>query len=379
MFFCAQLPYEVLFSFQSLASHIAAGPFFCEVSKIKDREFMILAMTQAMMGAGKTWTNPQVGAIIVQNQKILSKGYHHRFGAPHAEIDALAHLNDIEQARGATMYVTLEPCSHYGKTPPCAKRIVEVGIKRVVVGMIDPNPLVAGKGIEILQAAGIDVTILGTSLKMNYDYNFFYHYQRPVVTMKFAASIDGKINVGSNRTMLTGKESNHDIQTLRTTQQAILIGEHTLIVDAPQLTVRKQKLEHPPVRIVLVHDIDKFELNLPIFSPDAPTWLLSEHGTKKSWPAHIKVFVGQWTVESIMQLLYEQGIQSLLVEGGSYIHSKFLAADVVDRIIGYIAPVSLGGGGLPIARGLPMKSPENFRLVNITRFGEDVKLEYRRK
>lgn len=377
--FLVHFPEGILFSFQSLASQLYARPFFCEVSKIKDTEFMTLATEKAALGAGQTWTNPQVGAVIVKNQEVLATGYHHQFGAIHAEIDALNQLGDITQAHGATMYVTLEPCSHFGKTPPCATRLVEVGIKRVVIGMIDPNPLVAGKGIAMLQAAEIDVTILGTTLMLNPDYNFFYQHQRPVVTMKFAASIDGKLNIGHHRTLLTGTEANHDVQALRATQQAILIGEHTLMVDSPRLTVRDQQMMHPPVRIILVHNADKFEPSFPIFSSDAPTWLLSEHDTNKRWPTHVKVFVGQWSVNAIMQLLYKHSIQSLLIEGGSFIQSIFLADQVVDRIIAYIAPIILGGDGLSVAVGKPMVKSGHFKLKDMTQLGEDIKLEYRRR
>ncbi|WP_225354068.1 bifunctional diaminohydroxyphosphoribosylaminopyrimidine deaminase/5-amino-6-(5-phosphoribosylamino)uracil reductase RibD [Lacticaseibacillus saniviri] len=173
------------------------------MSEITDSEYMALAVQAAQKGNGHTWTNPMVGAVIVKQQHVLAVGYHHRFGEAHAEIDALNQLASSADARGATMYVTLEPCSHFGKTPPCAKRLVSVGLRRVVIGQIDPNPLVAGKGIAILRTAGIAVEILATTQGLNPAYNFFYQHQRPQVTLKYAMSLDGKINAAQKHAVIS--------------------------------------------------------------------------------------------------------------------------------------------------------------------------------
>lgn len=154
---------------------------------------MKLAFIEARKGKN-TWTNPQVGAVIVKDNQVLGQGHHETFGQNHAEINALNSLSDIAQAKGSTLYVTLEPCSHFGKTPPCVQKIVEVGIKKVVIGQIDPNPIVSGRGVEYLRDHGVEVEILELSSDLNSAYNFFYKNKRPLVTLKYAMTLDGKIN-----------------------------------------------------------------------------------------------------------------------------------------------------------------------------------------
>jgi diaminohydroxyphosphoribosylaminopyrimidine deaminase/5-amino-6-(5-phosphoribosylamino)uracil reductase len=321
-----------------------------------------------------------VGAVIVKDGRVLARGYHHHFGAPHAEIDALSQLGQLTDAQGASMYVTLEPCSHYGKTPPCANRLVAVGIKRVFIGQVDPNPLVAGKGIAILRAAGIQVTVSDDTAQLNIAYNLFYQQHRPLVTLKVASSIDGKINLGAQQTKLTGAAADKDVQALRATQQAILIGEHTLTTDDPLLTVRTQTLAHPPIRVVLVRDADRLPTTLRLLHTPEPSYLLSERASKRTWPKQVKVLVrAKWDAAAVLKLLYSLGVQSLLVEGGSYIQSLFLATEQVDRWITYLSPIALGGTGLPVAVGMPLQQPLQFTLKRLLQLDEDVKVEYWRK
>lgn len=343
---------------------------------------MAKAIAAARNGITHTWTNPVVGAVIVKNNQLLATGYHHRFGEMHAEINALSHLQNIEDARDATMYVTLEPCSHYGKTPPCAKRLVEVGIKRVVIGQQDPNPQVSGHGIAILKAANIDVTVLNITDDLNVAYNFFYRHKRPLVTLKYAMSIDGKLNDGSgNRTLLTGKPAYHDSQNLRLHQQAILIGETTLAVDNPQLTVRETTPDFPPIRIVLVNRADDLDFSSALFQTTTPIWLLTRHSTvRQDWPAMVKVFVdAHWKPETIMEFLYQQGVQSLLVEGGAHIQATFSAADLADRLIVYVSPLLLGGNGLPAVSGSGRTQPLAYRVTATTALGKDTRFDLRRQ
>ncbi|WP_415591455.1 bifunctional diaminohydroxyphosphoribosylaminopyrimidine deaminase/5-amino-6-(5-phosphoribosylamino)uracil reductase RibD [Liquorilactobacillus ghanensis] len=341
---------------------------------------MQLASELAQKGRGHTWTNPIVGAVIVKDDKILACGYHHQFGKAHAEIDALAQLADIKLARGATMYVTLEPCSHYGKTPPCAVKLTKVGIARVVIGQLDPNPLVAGKGCQILQHAGIQVTVLQQTEQLNPSYNFFYRHHRPLVTLKYAMSLDGKINAKTGiRSKLTGKAAYQDSQQLRTQQQAILIGEQTLKVDNPQLTVRTIATAYPPLRIVLVNDADQLDLRLQIFQTNEAILLLSRRRSFRQWPQQVEIQSGyDWSAKQVMQLLYQRGVQSLLIEGGSRVQAAFLAAGLVDRIIVYIAPVIYGGGGLPAVYGEKALSLANYQLVKQQQLGNDYRFELRR-
>ncbi|WDF83258.1 bifunctional diaminohydroxyphosphoribosylaminopyrimidine deaminase/5-amino-6-(5-phosphoribosylamino)uracil reductase RibD [Lacticaseibacillus pabuli] len=345
-----------------------------------DLDFMQLALKAARRGIGHTWTNPVVGAVIVRDGQCIATGYHHRYGKDHAEVNALKQLPDIAMARGATMYVTLEPCSHFGKTPPCARRLVEVGIQRVVIGQEDRNPLVHGKGIAILRDAGIQVDVLGTTGELNAAYNFFYTHQRPLVTAKYAMSLDGKINAaGNTRTQLTGDAAVADAMTLRRNNQAILVGENTVMVDNLLLTVREPAPDFAPIRIVLVGDADKLSQQLRLFHDHGPIWLLSRHATSREWPANVTVKVdAQWSVAGIVDALQAAGIQSLLVEGGSHVHAQFFAAGLVDAVQVYVAPVVLGGTALPAVSGIVSQAMQSYQLSGVTQLGQDCKLTYRR-
>lgn len=345
-----------------------------------DQEYMALAVVEARKGQGQTWTNPLVGAVLVKDHQILARGYHHGFGQPHAEIDTLNHLTDDHQAKGATMYVTLEPCSHYGKTPPCARKLVAVGVARVVIGQKDPNPLVAGKGIAILQAAGIAVTVLHQENGLNAAYNFFYRHRRPLVTVKMAVSADGKLNAKTGqRTYLTGPAAQRDSQQLRATQQAILVGERTLMTDQPQLTVRDVVVAVPPYRVVVVNAADHLDLDNRFFHQPGPILLLSRQPTHRQWPATVTVRVKKtWTPAEIVQALAERGVQSLLVEGGSQLHAAFIAAGMVDRVVTYIAPTLLGGQGLPMVAGAARQTPLPLKLMDVRVLAPDLRLTFRR-
>lgn len=342
-------------------------------------KYFQLAVAAAKRGKD-TWTNPQVGAVIVKDQQVLAVGYHHQYGQHHAEIDALSQLDDIEQAKGATMYVTLEPCSHYGKTPPCAKRLTEVGISQVIIGQLDPNPLVSGKGVAILKDHDVNVEILGDSQGLNEAYNFFYQHGRPLVTLKYAMSLDGKINGGKKeRTMLTQTAAQQDAQQLRSRQQVILVGEHTLSIDNPRLTVRTSTMVFPPIRAALIRNVDEMDPESHLLDQSAPAWLFSETAATKQLPENVRVFDNtHWTPSAIVHQLADEGIQSLLVEGGSHLQADFIAADLVDKAVMYIAPMMLGGTGLPAAMGLPATSQIQFGKPVITPLGPDIRLSTRR-
>lgn len=328
-----------------------------------------------------TWTNPQVGAVIVKNDHVLAVGYHHQYGQKHAEIDALSHLADVTQASGATMYVTLEPCSHYGKTPPCAKRLCEVNISRVIIGQLDPNPLVSGKGVEMLERNGVEVIVLNDEAGLNEAYNFYYRRHRPFVTMKYAMSLDGKINgADDTRTQLTHTPAQQDVQKIRRHQQAILVGAQTLAIDNPHLTVRDDpKMAFPPIRIALIKDANAVQSNVHLMDSAAPTWLFSQHNASGNLPDNVKVIVaGEWTPESIIRYLASHGVQSLLVEGGSAVQAAFIASGLVDRLIVYLVPTLIGGTGLPAAVGVPLENKAEFATPVVTQLGPDVRIEARR-
>lgn len=346
-----------------------------------NEQLMMLAIDEAKKGRLHTYTNPLVGAVIVKNGSIIGKGYHRQFGEDHAEVDALKSVADNRQLAAAKMYVTLEPCAHTGKTPPCCESIVASGIREVHIAQLDPNPLVAGKGKAYLEAHGVDVTVgiqSDEAVALNRMYNFYHRKGRPYVTLKYAMTLDGKINrTPGERSMITGKKSMMDVQQLRSEYQAILIGAETALVDDPQLTVRISKLPYPPIRIV----IDRrgrltSDLKL-IRQADTPTWIFTE---KAAHPAgmqgHVKVFVKEnWTVEGVIETLAENGVQSVLIEGGAQIHQAFLNAGFLEQVTVYVAPKIFGGDALSAmsSKGF-MGNEMHFQDMEIEKLGEDLKI-----
>ncbi|HAT54521.1 MAG TPA: bifunctional diaminohydroxyphosphoribosylaminopyrimidine deaminase/5-amino-6-(5-phosphoribosylamino)uracil reductase RibD [Lactobacillus sp.] len=211
-------------------------------------DFMTQAIAAARLGTGLTYRNPLVGAVIVKNDHVLAVGHHVGFGHAHAEVDAYQHVAHPEDVIDSTMYVTLEPCSHYGKTPPCAHQIVKWGVKEVFVAQQDPNPIVGGKGIAYLRDHGVQVHVgmmAHAARQLNRAYNFYYERQRPLITVKVAQSLDGKLSLNDGkRTYLTDATANADVDALRGTQQAILVGSQTVLDDDPQLVVKHQLCIH---------------------------------------------------------------------------------------------------------------------------------------
>ena len=214
--------------------------------------FMNLALLEANRGAKYTHTNPLVGAIIVKDNEIIARGSHLRFGCEHAEKNAISTCKTPEKLFNSTLYVTLEPCNHKGKQPPCTDAIVEMGISKVVVAQLDPNPIVSGKGIKYLQDNGIEV-ITGVLEKeaynLNYAYNLFHSEKRPFVVLKQATSLDGKLAFTDERTQITGKEVYNFVRNERDNYQAILVGAKTMLIDNPKLTGANTSI-FPPKRII---------------------------------------------------------------------------------------------------------------------------------
>lgn len=341
---------------------------------------MQLAVTEAWKGLGATWTNPRVGAVIVKDGQILARGYHHRFGEPHAEIDAISHLNRPSDAEGATIYVTLEPCSHYGKTPPCADRLVALGVSRVVIGQADPNPIVGGNGIDRLTKNGVVVDNLDNTEMVNEAYNFYYRRKRPMVTLKYAMSLDGKINqAGDTRTQLSGSQAWEDSQQLRRLNQAILVGERTYHVDDPQLTIREADAKTQPIRIILMRDARHLDLTAKLFQTSAQVWILTSHRPTASLPEFVKVIEKpDWSPAAVIKQLGDQGIQSLLVEGGSHVQAAFVKAGLVDKLVAYISPFMIGGTGLPAVIGPGNAEMLHFATPTVQSLGDDIKVTTRR-
>ncbi|MFD1417995.1 bifunctional diaminohydroxyphosphoribosylaminopyrimidine deaminase/5-amino-6-(5-phosphoribosylamino)uracil reductase RibD [Companilactobacillus keshanensis] len=338
------------------------------------KDYMKLVLDAASKGHS-TWTNPKVGAVIVKNNQILAIGHHEKFGENHAEINALSKLSKLTDAKGATLYVTLEPCSHFGKTPPCVEKIVQAGIKKVVIGQIDPNPIVSGFGVDYLKEHNVNVEINDIYPKFNRSYNFFYKNNRPLITIKYAMTLDGKINhIRNNRSILTESAAYMDSQKLRSQNQAILIGENTFKIDDPELTVRLNNMKFSPIRLILIKDINQVDLSEKIFKVNSEIWFLSKTKPKKDFSKNVSIFVDDWTPNKILKLLTEHSIQSLLIEGGSSLQANFISSNLVDNFVVYIAPKIFGGQGLPAIFGEELSKIMNLKNLQVKNLKPDLKI-----
>lgn len=298
----------------------------------------------AQKGKGTTSPNPMVGAVIVYNDRIIGEGYHKAYGEPHAEVNAINSVQDKELLKKSTLYVSLEPCSHFGKTPPCAHLIVEKNIPRVVIGSFDPNPLVAGKGIEYLRAHNVDV-IEGICEEecdeLNKKFMTFHKAKRLYIILKWAESKDGFIDNAGKSAQISCDESRVLVHQIRAENDAILVGGRTVIVDDPSLTVRHVSGKNP-TRVILTNSI---ELNpdLKILDDQAHTLILnpdsnSEKGTNK----FISVNVND--PDAVAQVLYEENISSVIVEGGAETLQRFIDSELWDEALILQSPNSLHQG-----------------------------------
>ena len=349
-----------------------------------DEQFMALAIAKAMEGKHQTYTNPLVGAVIVKNNQIIAEGAHLKYGDYHAERNAIMACQNAEELKGATLYVTLEPCHHQGKQPPCTDSIVQAGIGRVVIAQLDPNPLVAGKGRQFLESQGIevDVGLLEKEAEaLNPHYNYFYRYGRPYIVLKSAMSLDGKIAFKGKRTALTGKKAKELVHQERNNYQAILIGSETALLDDPSLLTSQSSL-FPPIRVVLDRRGRLFKhRQLQLFTnSEAPVYLFSQRPAD-NLPPHVSVFCDpDWTVDKVVKKLAEEGIQSLYVEGGSRIHDAFYAADLWDEWLLYLAPVLLGGDALAgMSSSRKSQTLTSLLDVSLEQIGEDWRIAAKRK
>jgi diaminohydroxyphosphoribosylaminopyrimidine deaminase/5-amino-6-(5-phosphoribosylamino)uracil reductase len=354
-----------------------------------DIHFMKRALSLAKKGVGKVSPNPLVGAVLVNNNRIIGEGFHKKYGDAHAEINA---INSASQSiKDTTLYCNLEPCCHTNKqTPPCVNRIIKEGIKRVVVAGMDPNPEVKGKGFTLLEQAGIDITkdILAQE---NQDLNkFYFKYvtrQLPYVTLKIAQTIDGYISDQKNQQLwLTGERAKRLVYRWRSAYDAVLIGANTLRADNPLLTARYSKVRNP-VRIIITGSTD-INPDLDIFKqrPKDITWIITDG---KNRPKLIKKLedtgckiIGlpsdseqQISLQSVLEYLTKQKITSVLVEGGQQIFSQFIHAGIWDELKIFIAPKILGMG-LKAFSLIEKQMPSTFHLHDATTVDEDILLTY---
>jgi diaminohydroxyphosphoribosylaminopyrimidine deaminase / 5-amino-6-(5-phosphoribosylamino)uracil reductase len=350
-------------------------------------EVMRRALDLARGGWGQTAPNPMVGAVVVRDGAVAAEGFHARYGGPHAEAAALAAAGD--RARGATLYVTLEPCVHHGKTPPCADAIVAAGINRVVISTRDANPEAAG-GADKLRAAGLAVEIgdgEAEARELNAAYfHRFSHPERPFVTLKVAISIDGALAAAdrSTTTRLTGAESRREVHRLRAGHDAIAVGVGTVLADDPQLTVRQWASPRVPLTRVVFDSV----LRTPVDSvlvrtvAEAPVVLVARDPAPeraRALEAAGAAVVSAGAFPEALLLLAERGIRSLLVEGGARLAGSFLANAAVDRLITFQAPVVLGEGALnAFAYAPPADVARLERLAVLDRrvLGDDVMTTY---
>jgi len=335
----------------------------------EDRAFLQKTLELAAAGCGYVSPNPMVGAVVVKDGEIVGTGYHRQFGGDHAEVEALREAGHL--ARGAALYCNLEPCSHFGKTPPCANRIIDAGISRVVIGTLDPNPLVNGRGVKVLREHGLEVEsglLEEACHELNESFFKFIAARLPFVTLKVAQSLDGKIADATGQSKWISNEAARKlVHRWRWQNDAILIGIGTALADNPQLTVREEPGSQPRRMIVDTN------LRLPL----AANVLTDEHVAKtivaigencreREKIAEIETrgarvwllrttSAGSVDLRHLMERSAQEGIASVFIEGGRRIFSSLLEAELADRLKCFIAP-KLVGDGMPAFQGLPINS-----------------------
>ena len=367
----------------------------------QDVAFMQLALDLAKQGEFTTTPNPSVGCVLVKDGKVVGKGFHAKAGEPHAEVMALREAG--ENARGATAYVTLEPCSHSGRTPPCAKGLVEAGVSKVIAAMCDPNPQVAGKGLQILSDAGIEsaVGLLEENAEqLNKGFLKRMRTGKPFVQLKLAMSIDGKTAMASGESKwITGAQARADVQQYRAKASAILSTSQTVLADDPSLNVRWEELPldvkagypqeklRQPVRVIL-DSSHKVRSDFKVFSTESPVWLVGED----DYPlAGFPVFTeylqvdrnqSETRLQALMSALGKRQINTLWVEAGATLAGALIAENLVDELIIYMAPKLLGDQARDLCH-LPnltqLADVPLWQLQYCEPVGDDLKLIYIRK
>ncbi len=346
--------------------------------------FMRLALREAAKGLGRTSPNPAVGAVLVKGGRVIARGHHARAGGPHAEVVALRAAG--ARARGADLYTTLEPCDHFGKTPPCSVAILEAGVRRVLVGSRDPNPLVNGRGVARLARAGVEVAqdVLGPECdRLNAHWFTYITERRPYVTLKAAVTLDGRIatRTGDAR-WVTGDAARAWVHRLRDRVDAVLVGAGTARADDPELTTRLPRGRgHDPLRVVLDTDLS-LPARLRLFHPrpGAPTLVAHASARARRFGPGVEAVrcrrgKGGIDLRDLLRKLAARGVTHLLVEGGAEVHARFLEAGLVDRVAVLVAPKLAGADGRPLFAGRgPAKMKDALRLdeVQVERLGDDV-------
>lgn len=350
------------------------------MTELEKKAYMQKAIELAQKGEGFVNPNPLVGSIIVKDGKIIGEGYHECYGGPHAEVNAFNHAT--EDVEGATMFVTLEPCAHYGKTPPCALKIVEKKIKKVIIAKTDPNPLVNMKGIEILKNAGIEVEYGLMSDEVELQNEIFLKYiqtKKPFVSIKYAMTADGKLATKDHDSKwITNEASRAYVHELRNRHMAILVGVNTIIHDDARLNTRLDKPHRNPIRIIIDPELsiprDAYVIKTATVQP---TWIVTKKYEQRLVDQGVRIIqMPEIDFVQLMDKLGEEKVDSVLIEGGSYTHGKALESGIVDKVYAFIAPKLIGGknaltpvGGEGVAL---MSDAYQLKNVTYTPFGDDI-------
>ena len=342
------------------------------IEDFNDVFYMERALELAKEGIGKTKTNPLVGCVIVKDEKIIGEGAHLKFGDNHAEVNAILDAkNKGEDLNGATLYVNLEPCSHTGKTPPCANRIVEEGIKRVVIGTLDPFPKVSGRGVKILEDAGISVTeglLEEECLNLNERFFTYLKNNRPFVVLKAGMSLDGKIATESGESKwITSEFSRAQSHELRGQLDAIMVGIGTVLSDDPSLNVRHGKYRNNPIRIITDSKL-RIPLDAKVLRDDLDSIAIlattkncdKEKLEKLKEMKNVEVLIckekeNKVDLIDLMEKLKDYDISSILLEGGRTLNAEMLKNNLVDKFYFFIAPILLGSKGISAIGDLEIK------------------------
>ena len=354
-----------------------------------DSDYMRMALELAARGAGYVAPNPMVGAVVVKDGQVVGRGYHQAVGGAHAEVNAIDDAGS--QATGATLYVTLEPCNHQGRTPPCTQKIMDAGIEKVVVAMADPNPDVAGGGNAWLQSRGIQVicgVCDGEARRLNESFVKYVQTKRPFVVLKMAATLDGRIAARSgDARWVTGPAARTRVHELRHALDAIMVGVGTVKQDDPQLTTRLEDRQGvDPIRIVL-----DTRLRMPGTArmlqqvSSARTWVVCGPDAGEDAKARLRgrgakiieapLHNGRIDLKTLVVQLGARGVTSLLIEGGAAVAASALGAGIVDKVLFFYAPKILGGDGIPMCSGPgpdKMSASLPVHRLEVSRVGEDV-------
>jgi diaminohydroxyphosphoribosylaminopyrimidine deaminase/5-amino-6-(5-phosphoribosylamino)uracil reductase len=360
-----------------------------QTSDTRDRDYMWLALSEASKGFGRTSPNPAVGVVIVKHDQVIATGFHHRAGGAHAELEALERAGDA--ARGAEVFVTLEPCCHEGQTHPCTCALIDAGVSRVVAGVVDPNPKVAGRGLNALREAGIEVVsgvLAAECEEANAPFFKFITTGKPYITVKYAMSLDGKIATRSGESRwISSKDSRRKVHDLRDRSDAVLIGAGTLRKDDPSLTTRDVPGGRDPVRVVLdTRGSIAFDAKVLTVASNAATWIVcgTEHAddlrARIEPPNDVLAFDvddnGRLPMGALLTTLAQRGVVNLLVEGGGETIASLSEGGWIDRIVAFVAPKLVGGRSAPTPLdGLgvaTMNQAATLSDVSVERIGDDL-------